>query len=128
MAESDFVALHCPLKAETTHLIGETELRKMKSSALLINTSRGPVVHQDALVRALSDGVIAGAGLDVTDPEPLEANHPLLYMENVIVTPHIGSASIGARNKMAILTAENLLAGLRNERLPYVVNPEVYQR
>jgi len=128
LAQSDFVALHCPLRAETIHLIGEAELRQMKSSALLINTSRGPVVDQDALVKALSEGVIAGAGLDVTDPEPLNANHPLVHMENVIVTPHIGSASIGARNKMAILAAENLLAGLRDERLPHVVNPEVYEK
>ncbi len=126
LAESDFVALHCPLNAHTTHLIGRDELRKMKPSALLINTARGPVVDQDALVEALREGVIAGAGLDVTDPEPIDRNHPLVQMENVIVVPHIGSASIDTRNKMAILAANNLLAGVRGERLPHVVNPEVY--
>lgn len=127
LAESDFVALHCPLNAHTTHLIGRDELRKMKPSALLINTARGPVVDQDALVEALREGIIAGAGLDVTDPEPIDRNHPLVQMENVIVVPHIGSASIDTRNKMAILAANNLLAGVRSERLPHVVNPEVYE-
>lgn len=127
LAESDFVALHCPLKADTTHLIGAKELRKMKPSALLINTARGPVVDQDALVEALREGVIAGAGLDVTDPEPIDPNHPLVHMENVIVVPHIGSASINARNKMATLAANNLLAGVRGERLPHLVNPQLYE-
>lgn len=128
LAESDFVALHCPLSAETTHLIGAAELRKMKRGAILLNTARGPVVDQDALAEALREGVIAGAGLDVTDPEPIDPAHPLVQMENVIVTPHIASASIGARNKMASLTANNLLAGLRGERLPHIVNPQVYAR
>jgi glyoxylate reductase len=128
LAESDFVALHTPLTSETTHLIGATELRKMKPRAILINTARGPVVDQDALVEALRAGQIAGAGLDVTDPEPVDPNHPLVNMENVIVTPHIASASIGARNKMATLTADNLLAGLRGERLPNVVNSQVYNQ
>lgn len=126
LAEADFVALHTPLSPETTHLIGAEALRKMKRSAILINTARGPVVDQDALTDALREGVITGAGLDVTDPEPIDLNHPLVHMENVIVTPHIASASIGARNRMAELTADNLLAGLRGERLPNVVNPEVY--
>ncbi|MBA3531974.1 MAG: D-glycerate dehydrogenase [Ardenticatenales bacterium] len=128
LAESDFISLHCALTPETTHLIGAAELRKMKPGALLINTSRGPVVDQDALTEALQAGVIAGAGLDVTDPEPIDPNHPLVHMENVIVLPHIASASIGTRNKMAELTADNLLAGLRGERLPNPVNPEVYER
>jgi glyoxylate reductase len=128
LAESDFVSLHCPLKPETTRLIGAAELRKMKRGALLINTARGPVVDQDALTEALREGVIAGAGLDVTDPEPIDPAHPLVHLENVIVLPHIASASIGARNKMAELTANNLLAGLRGERLPHTVNPQVYER
>jgi glyoxylate reductase len=128
LAESDFVSLHCPLTPETVHLMGREELRKMKPGALLINTARGPVVDQDALVEALQGGVIAGAGLDVTDPEPIDPGHPLVHLENVIVTPHIASASIGARNKMAELTAANLLAGLRGERLPHPVNPVVYDR
>lgn len=126
LQDSDFVALHCPLTRETTHLIGAHELRQMKPSAILINTARGLVVDQAALEAALRTGEIAGAGLDVTHPEPIAADHPLVHMENVIVTPHIGSASIGARHKMAALTADNLLAGLRGERLPHVVNGEVY--
>jgi glyoxylate reductase len=126
LAESDFVSLHCPLTPETVHLIGSEELRKMKPGALLINTARGPVVDQDALVEALQSDILAGAGLDVTDPEPIDPDHPLVHLENVIVTPHIASASIGARNKMAELTAANLLAGLRGEQLPHPVNPAVY--
>ncbi len=126
LAESDFVALHTPLTPDTTHLIGAAELRKMKPGAILLNTARGPIVDQEALVEALREGVIAGAGLDVTDPEPIDPDHPLVHMDNVLVTPHIASASIGARDKMATLTADNLLAGLRGERLPHPVNPEIY--
>lgn len=127
LAESDFVSLHMPLNPETRHMIDAAALRKMKRSALLINTARGPVVDQEALVEALRAGIIAGAGLDVTDPEPIDPNHPLVHMQNVLVVPHIASASIGARDKMATLTADNLLAGLRGERLPHVVNPQVYE-
>ncbi len=126
LAESDFISLHCPLTPETRHLINADNLRKMKSDAILINTARGDVVDQAALTEALQQGVIAAAGLDVTSPEPILLNDPLLTLPNALVLPHIGSASIAARQKMATMAAENLLAGLRQERLPHCVNPEVY--
>jgi glyoxylate reductase len=126
LAQADFVSLHCPLTPETHHLIGEQKLRRMKPTAILINTSRGPVVDTDALVRALREGWIAAAALDVTDPEPLPPDHPLLVLPNCIVVPHIASATVTARERMAVMAAENLLAGLRGERLPYCANPEVH--
>ena len=100
----------------------------MKPSAVLVNTSRGPVIDHDALYRALRDHRIYAAGLDVTEPEPLNADSPLLQLENCIVVPHLGSASKGTRDEMARLAAENLIAGLRGKRLPHCVNPEVYDR
>jgi len=126
LAQADFVSLHCPLIPDTHHLIGEQALRRMKPTAVLINAARGPVVDTDALVRALREGWIAAAALDVTDPEPLPSDHPLLDLPNCIVVPHLGSATVAARERMATRAAENLLAGLRGERLPYCVNPEVY--
>lgn len=126
LAESDFVSLHVPLTSETERLIDASALVKMKPTAVLINTSRGPVVDTDALYQALSAGQIAYAALDVTDPEPLPADHKLLTLDNCLVVPHIASASWATRTKMAIMSAENLLAGLRGERLPNCVNPEVY--
>ncbi|MFQ6100235.1 MAG: 2-hydroxyacid dehydrogenase [Anaerolineae bacterium] len=127
LAQSDFVTLHCPLIPETRHLIGEQALRRMKPTAILVNAARGPVVDTDALVRALREGWIAAAALDVTDPEPLSADHPLANLPNCTVVPHLGSATIAARERMATRAAENLLTGLRGERLPYCVNPEVYE-
>ncbi len=126
LAEADFVSLHCPLTPETRGLIGERELRRMRPTAILINTARGPIVRSEALVRALSEGWIAGAGLDVTDPEPLPPSHPLVALPNCVITPHIASASVTARARMAEIAARNLLAGLRGERLPFCVNPQVY--
>lgn len=126
LESSDFVTLHCPLNDSTHHLIGEKELARMKPTAMLINTSRGPVVDQEALLNALQEGVIGRAGLDVTDPEPISPGHPLLRLPNVTVLPHIGSASVATRTQMAQMAADNLLAGLRRERLPNCVNPEVY--
>ena len=125
LRQSDFVSIHTPLTNETRHLVNADFLRKMKNTAILINTSRGPVVDQAALYAALRDGVIAGAALDVTDPEPIAMNDPLLTLENCIIAPHIASASVTTRTKMATMAAENLLAGLRGERLPNPVNPEV---
>jgi lactate dehydrogenase-like 2-hydroxyacid dehydrogenase len=127
LAESDFVTLHCPSTPETKHLINAERLRQMKPTATLINTARGDVVDQAALIEALREGVIAYAGLDVTMPEPLPVGSPLLSLPNATVLPHIGSASISAREKMATMAAENLLAGLRGERLPNYVNPKVYE-
>jgi glyoxylate reductase len=125
LAESDFVSLHVPLTEETYHLIGREELRQCKPTAVLVNTSRGEVVDPDALYQALHEGQIAYAALDVTEPEPLPADHRLLTLPNCIVVPHIASASVATRTKMAVMAAENLLAGLKGERLPNCVNPGV---
>ncbi len=126
LAESDFVSLHVPLTPATRGLIGEAQLRRMKPSAYLINMARGAVVDTDALLRALRQGWIAGAALDVTDPEPLPASHPLYQLPNVLITPHIGSATHGTRERMARLAVANLLAGLEGRPLPHAVNPEVF--
>jgi glyoxylate reductase len=126
LRESDFVSLHCPLSPQTRGLIDEAALRKMKRTAFLINTSRGPIVVTDALVAALQEGWIAGAGLDVTDPEPLPKGHPLYDLPNCFVSPHIGSATHGTRRRMAELACENLLAGLEGRPLPNCVNREIY--
>ncbi len=125
LAESDFISLHVPLTEETYHLIGQEELQQCKPTAVLVNTSRGEVVDPDALYQAMHGGQIAYAALDVTEPEPLPADHRLLTLPNCIVVPHIASASVATRTKMAVMAAENLLAGLKGERLPNCVNPEV---
>ena len=127
LARSDFISLHVNLTPETRHLIDSDALRRMKPTAVLVNTSRGPVVDGRALFEALRDGVIFAAGLDVTDPEPLPTDDPLLTLENCLVVPHIASASRATRGRMAEMAAANLLAGLRAERLPTCVNPEVYE-
>ncbi len=128
LAEADFISLHVPLTQETHHLIDARMLAKAKPTAVLINTSRGPVVDPEALYNALAAGRIAYAALDVTDPEPLPADHKLLALPNCLVVPHIASASWATRTRMAVMAAENLLAGLRGERLPNCVNPSIYQR
>jgi glyoxylate reductase len=128
LASSDFVSLHVNLTDETRHLLDAAAFKRMKRSAIVVNTSRGPVVDTDALVEALRAGTIGGAALDVTDPEPLPADHPLLGLRNALVVPHIASASHATRGRMAEMAAANLLAGLRGERLPTAVNPEVYDR
>ena len=125
LRESDFVTLHCALTPETRHLIGRRELELMKREAVLVNAARGPVVDTDALVEALESGSIFAAGLDVTDPEPLPADHPLVSLPSCVVVPHIASASVATRNEMARLAAENLLSVLRGRRPPHPVNPEV---
>ena len=127
LPESDFVSLHVNLSPQTKGLINAERLGWMKRTAILVNTSRGPVVDSMALVDALRDGVIAGAGLDVTDPEPLPADHPLVGLDNCLVVPHIASASRATRGKMAEMAAANLLGGVRGQRLPTPVNPEVYR-
>ena len=127
LESSDFISLHVPLTPETRHLIGEPELRKMKSGAILINLSRGPVIDTDALYRALKERWIAGAGLDVVDPEPIPDDHPLLALDNLTITPHIGSASSVSRRRMGLMAARNLMAGLQGEPLDNCVNPEVYK-
>ena len=118
LAESDFVSLHTVLSAETRHLIDAAALARMKRGAILINTSRGPVVDGEALADALRSGHLFGAGLDVTDPEPLRAEDPLVQLPNCLVVPHIASASERTRDRMAEKAARNLVAGLRGEPLP----------
>jgi len=126
LRESDFVTLHVNLTDETHHLVDADALAAMKSTSVLVNTSRGPVVDHEALEAALRDGTIFAAGLDVTEPEPLPVDHPLVRLPNCVVLPHIASASHTTRGKMAGMAAANLLAGVRGERLPTPINPEVY--
>jgi glyoxylate reductase len=121
LERSDFVTLHCPLTPDTRHLIDANALASMKPTAILINTARGPIVDQRALIDALRMGTIAGAALDVTDPEPPAPNDPVLTAPNLIVAPHIGSATRAAREQMANLAVDNLLAGLAGEPLPHEV-------
>jgi len=124
LARADFVSIHTPLTPETHHLMNRERFQKMKRSAILINTSRGPVVDTAALLEALQTGTIAGAALDVTDPEPLPADHPLITLPNCIIVPHIASASAATRGKMAEIAARNVIAGLKGEPLPAGLNPE----
>lgn len=126
LRESDFVSLHTNLSEETHHLINESRLKTMKPGSILINTARGPVVDPAALYRALTSGTIACAALDVTEPEPIPPDDPLLTLDNIIICPHIGSASHKTRSKMSTMAAENLIAGLKRKPLPNCVNPEVY--
>ena len=119
LERADFVSLHCPLTPATRHLIGTEALGRMKPSAFLINTARGGVVDQTALRLALLAGEIAGAALDVTDPEPLPADDPLLEAPNLIVVPHVGSATVRTRERMAEMAVENLLAALAGRPMPY---------
>lgn len=128
LARSDFVTLHVDLNPSTRGMIGRAALRVMKPSAILVNTTRGPVVDGRALYEALRDGVIRAAALDVTDPEPIPPDDPLLTLENCLIVPHIGSATEATRGKMASMAAANLLAGVRGERLPTPANAEVYDR
>ena len=122
LEQSDYVSLHCPLTPETYHLIDDQALARMRPTAILINTARGPIVDQEALRRALIDGAIGGAALDVTDPEPLPPDDPLLSAPNLIVAAHIGSATRAARERMTELAVENLLAGLEGLPVPHQAN------
>jgi len=127
LAEADFLTLHVSLTADTHNLIGKREFEMMKRTCVLINSSRGPVVDPKALYNALSNSDIAYAALDVTEPEPISTDDPLLTLDNCLIVPHIASSSVATRTKMATMTAANLAAGLRGERLPNCVNPEVYE-
>ncbi len=122
LARADFVSLHMPLTKQTHHLIDNRALKAMKATAILINTARGQIVDQAALKDALENHEIAGAALDVTDPEPLAPNDPLYNAPNLIITPHIGSATRTAREKMADIAVDNLLAALDGKRMPHQVN------
>ena len=125
LRESDFLSLHTDLNEKTRGMIGAAQLRMMKPTAVLINSARGPLIDQPALAAALKAGTIFAAGLDVTDPEPPSPNDPLLALPNVVIAPHIASATVGTRNAMAQICADNLLAGLSGAKLPAWVNPEV---
>jgi len=128
LEQSDFISLHTPLTPDTRHLIDSEALAKMKPNAVLVNTARGPIVDPEALYEALKEHRIFGAGLDVTDPEPLPLDSPLLTLENIVIAPHIASASTASRSKMSWMAAQNLIAGLKGERLPNCVNPKVYSQ
>ena len=124
LVRSDYVSVHVPLGPDTQGFIGETELAAMKPEAFLINTSRGGTVDPDALRKALLEGRIAGAALDVTSPEPISKDDPLVFMENVLITPHIASASAATLRKMGLMAADNIIARLRGEEMPACLNPE----
>ena len=126
LSSSDFVSLHTPLNESTHRLIGRNELALMKPTAILINTARGQIIDQQALYEALKSGKIRGAGLDVIEIEPIPPDDPILKLDNVVFSPHVGSATKATRDRMAKLAAENLIAGLAGQRLPYCVNPEVF--
>jgi glyoxylate reductase len=123
---ADFVTIHTPFTAETRHLFSDRQFEQMQRSAILINTARGAIVDSEALYRALDRGLIAAAAIDVTETEPIPVDSPLLGLENLIITPHVGSASRQTREKMANMAIANLIAGLKGDRLPHCVNPEVY--
>jgi glyoxylate reductase len=128
LSESDFISIHVPLTDQTRRMFNQENFNKMKTDAILINTSRGGVVDQGALFDALKNGKLAAAGIDVTDPEPLPLDSPLLTLENLVITPHIASASRTTRERMAVMAAENLLAGIKGEKLTNCVNPQIYQK
>lgn len=128
LAQSDFVCLQVPLTPETRGIIGANELKKMKTSAILINASRGPTVDETALIEALKNGTIRGAGLDVFEKEPLPADSPLLAMKNVVALPHIGSATLETRHAMARNAAENLIGALDGTLTQNIVNRDVLAR
>jgi glyoxylate reductase len=128
LSRADFVTVHVPLMAETRHLISTAEFAAMKPTAVFVNSSRGPVVDQKALYEALESGQIFAAGLDVTEVEPIPMDEPLLTLDNITIAPHIASASVATRTKMATMAAANLIAGLKGEMPPNCVNPEVLQK
>jgi glyoxylate reductase len=125
LGESDFVTVHAPMLPETYHLIGEEQFKTMKKTAIVVNTARGPIVDPKALYNALRNHQIAYAALDVTEPEPIPLSDPLLTLNNILIVPHIASASVATRTKMALMAVDNLLAALKGERPPHIVNPEV---
>jgi glyoxylate reductase len=127
LKEADFVSLHTVLNDKTYHLIGDNEFEAMKETAVLVNAARGPVVDPQALYRALKEGKIAAAALDVTEPEPIPMDDPLLTLDNCVIVPHIASASVATRREMSRLSAQNLINGLKGVPLETCVNPQVYE-
>jgi len=125
---SDFISVHTDLNESTRHMLDARAFAVMKPTAIVINTARGPIIDHAALYDALVSGTIRAAALDVTEPEPIPADSPLVGLPNCVLVPHIASASLATRARMAEIAAANLIAGLRGERLPACVNPEVYER
>ncbi len=128
LTTSDVISIHANLSEENTKAFDRSAFRKMRSNCIFINTARGGIHHQEDLLEALRERTIWGAGLDVTDPEPMRSDHPLLDMDNCVVLPHIGSATIETRTKMLERSVENIRAAVSGQRMPYCVNPEVYDR
>jgi glyoxylate reductase len=128
LRESDFVSIHTDLNESTRHMMNAAAFAKMKRTAYVINTARGPIIDPQALYEALKAGKIAGAALDVTEPEPIPLDSPLLKLPNCLIVPHIASASVATRAKMAQMAAANVVAGIRGDKLPTCVNPEVYEK
>lgn len=125
LAQSDILSVHCALTPETRHLFNARAFKKMKPSAVFINTARGPIHHEPDLINALNKKQIWGAGLDVTDPEPMVPDNPLLSMENVCVLPHVGSGTMEARDRMSVMAAENIIEFYKTGKIPHIVNSEV---
>jgi glyoxylate reductase len=128
LQHSDVLSVHCALTEETKGIFNKDVFAKMKSSAIFINTSRGGMHNEQNLMDVLNKHTIWGAGLDVTNPEPMQKDNPLLSMDNVCILPHIGSATVEARNEMSRLAAENIISFYKNNSIPHIVNPEVYTR
>lgn len=128
LRESDFITIHTDLNEQTRHMFNAAAFDKMKPTGILVNSARGPIIDPDALYDALKEGKIRAAGLDVTEPEPIPMTSPLVSLPNCLIVPHIASASIATRGKMAEMAARNLIAGIKGERLPTPVNPEVYEK
>lgn len=126
LAQSDVLSVHTALTPETEGVFDLDAFKQMKTSSIFVNTARGKIHNEKDLLIALKKGMIWGAGLDVTDPEPMDPGNELLNMPNVSVLPHIGSATVETRNAMAELAAKNIVAGLRNDKLPNIINPEIY--
>jgi glyoxylate reductase len=125
LKEADFISIHVPLSEKTRNMIGERQLAMMKRTAILVNTSRGPIVDEHALYDALKRGTIAGAGLDVFQKEPIERSNPLIKLDNVVLVPHIGSASVETRTRMAVMAVNNAISALKGEIPQNLVNPDV---
>jgi len=125
LSQSDVLSVHCALTPETRGVFNRSAFKKMKPSGMFINTARGPIHEEEDLIQAIDEGDIWGAGLDVTDPEPMQPDNPLLSMENVCVLPHVGSGTIEARNQMSVLAAMNIIEFYRHRTVPHIVNPEV---
>ena len=128
LGQSDVISAHCALSAETKGIFNRTAFSKMKSTSIFINTARGPVHNEPDLIDALKSGMIWGAGLDVTDPEPMKKDNPLLEMENVCILPHVGSATVEARNEMSRIAASNIIEFYRGNKILYMINPELFNK